>query len=432
MKTTSHPPESGKLSARRRNVLKGAGAAAAASLLPASFARAASGDTLKIGFVSPQSGPLAVFAQSDQFVMDQVKTATAGGLTVGGKSYKVEILYRDSQSSSNRASDVTSDLILNENVNLVLGASTPDTTIPVADQCELNGVPCITTDTPWQPYFFGRHGDPKKGFEWTYHFFWGLEDIIGTYTSMWSQAPTNKVVGGLWPNDSDGNAWASPKIGFPPVLAAQNFKLVDLGRFPLPNDNFSSFIDGFKKNNVEIVTGVLPPPDFANFWNEAGQQGLRPKIVTAAKATEFPAAIEAFGARADGLSVEVWWSPAYPFSSSLTGQSSAQLAAAFTAATGLAWTMPLGFRHALFEVAIDVLKRSASTDPAAIRAAIAATSLNTITGPINFAKGPVPNIAKTPLTGGQWRKGANGFDLVLVDNSQAPMVPVHDKLQLLS
>jgi branched-chain amino acid transport system substrate-binding protein len=79
-----------------------------------------------------------------------------------------------------------------------------------------------------------------------------------------------------------------------------------------------------------------------------------------------------------------------------------------------------------------VLRRSASTDPGAIRDAIKATNLKTVVGPINFTKGPVPNIAKTPLTGGQWRKGANGFDLVLVDNSQAAMVPVQDKLAILS
>ena len=62
---------------------------------------------------------------------------------------------------------------------------TPDTTNPVADQAEVNEVPCITTNCPWQPYFFGRNGDPKKGFTWTYHFFWGLEDVIASYLPMW-------------------------------------------------------------------------------------------------------------------------------------------------------------------------------------------------------------------------------------------------------
>ena len=72
-------------------------------------------------------------------------------------------------------------------------------------------MPCITTNCPWQPYFFGRNGDPKKGFTWTYHFFWGLEDVIASFLALWDGAPTNKVVGGLFPNDADGNAWGDPQ-----------------------------------------------------------------------------------------------------------------------------------------------------------------------------------------------------------------------------
>ncbi len=161
---------------RRRTMLKLAGAAALTPLA-APYARAASGSTLKIGFVSPQSGPLAVFAESDAFTIAQVKTALANGLQLAGKTYSVDVIYKDSESNSNRASDAAAELINNDNADLVLAASTPDTTIPVADQCELNGVPCVTTDTPWQPYFFGRKGDPTKGFDWTYHYFWGLEDM---------------------------------------------------------------------------------------------------------------------------------------------------------------------------------------------------------------------------------------------------------------
>ena len=91
----------------------------------------------------------------------------------------MEIISKDSQSSGNRAAEVASELILGDKVDLIVASSTPDTTNPVADQAEVNEVPCITTNCPWQPYFFGRKGDPAKGFTWTYHFFWGLEDVIG-------------------------------------------------------------------------------------------------------------------------------------------------------------------------------------------------------------------------------------------------------------
>jgi branched-chain amino acid transport system substrate-binding protein len=384
----------------------------------------------KIGYVSPQTGPLAIFAEPDKFTLDQMREALKDGITIEGTTYPVEIIYKDSQSNSNRASEVASELILKDKVDIVIAASTPATTNPVADQCELNGVPCVTTDTPWQPHFFGRGGDPKVGFEWTYHFFWGLEDIIGSYTNLWEQIPTNKVVGVLFPNDSDGNAWGDKDRGFPPVLKQKGFKVIDLGRYQSPSSDFSSYIYEFKKQGVEIVVGVIPPPDFANFWNQAGQQGFNPKIVTVAKASEFPIAIAPFGKRANNLSVEVWWSPNHPYSSSLTGQSSAQLASAYTKATGRQWSMPLGFKHALFEVAIDALKRSKGPgNPEAIRDAIATTNYKSIVGNVNFKTGPVPNISKTPLVSGQWRVKDKNLKLVIVENSQAKDIKVQGKLK---
>ncbi len=384
----------------------------------------------KIGYVSPQTGPLAIFAEPDEFTLKQVRESLKNGITINGNTYAVEIIYKDSQSNSNRASEVASELILKDKVDIVIAASTPATTNPVADQCELNGVPCITTDTPWQPHFFGRGGDPKEGFEWTYHFFWGLEDIIGSYTNLWEQIPTNKVVGVLFPNDSDGNAWGDKERGFPPVLKEKGFKVVDLGRYQSPSSDFSSYIYEFKKQGVEIVTGVIPPPDFANFWNQAGQQGFNPKIVTVAKASEFPMAIAPFGDRADKLSVEVWWSPEHPYSSGLTGQSSAQLASAYTKATGKQWSMPLGFKHALFEVAIDALKRSKGPgNPEAIRDAIAKTNYKSIVGNVNFKTGPVPNISKTPLVSGQWERKDKNLELIIVENSQAKDIAVQGKLK---
>src|SRR5262249_42358955 len=170
---------------------------------------------IKIGFVSPRTGPLAGFGEADPFVLDQVRGVLAKGLSVGDKTYQVQIIPKDSQSSASRASEVAAELILGDKVDLIVSSATPDTTNPVADQAEVNDVPCITTNCPWQPYFFGRKGDPKTGFKWTYHFFWGLEDVIGAFLALWDTAPTNKVVGGLFPNDADGNAWGDAQRGLP-------------------------------------------------------------------------------------------------------------------------------------------------------------------------------------------------------------------------
>lgn len=395
----------------------------------------ATGRPIKIGFVSPQTGPLAGFAEADAFVLDGVRTAIGAGVAVGGETHPLEIVEKDSQSSPDRAASVANDLVLQDAVDLVLVGSTPETVNPVADACELNGVPCLSTTAPWQTFVVGRGGDPTGGssFEWTYHFFWGLEDVIETFLDMWGQAETNRKAGGLWPNDGDGNAWSDPKLGFPAPLEKAGFALASPPKYTNGANDYSAQISAYKSFGAEIVTGVPQPPDFTNFYKQAVQQGFRPRIVSVGKALLFPSSVEALGTLGDGVSSEVWWSDRHPFTSSLTGQGCKEFAAAFESASGRQWTQPLGFSHALFEIAVDALKRAGTVeDKGKIRDAIKATNLDTIVGKVAWGSGPTPNVAKTPLVGGQWQKGSKyPYELALVTNTQVPEITPDRELKLI-
>jgi branched-chain amino acid transport system substrate-binding protein len=419
---------------RRRFIQSSAvvgGGMALATRLPRP-ARAQDG-TIRIGYVSPQTGPLAPFGEADSFVLGQMRALLADGLTIGESTYAVEIIDKDSQSNPNRAAEVAAELILDDEVDLMLVASTPETTNPVSDQCELNGVPCISTVAPWQPWFFTRGGNPEVPFQYTYHFFWGLEDVIAVFTNMWNKVETNRQVGGLFPNDGDGNAWGDPEIGFPPVLTAQGYTLTDPGRYQNLTDDFSSYIAAFKDAGCEVITGVMIPPDFTTFWTQAKQQGFTPKVASVGKAILFPVAVEALGDQGHNLSSEVWWTPSHPFGSSLTGQTAAELAAAFEEETGKQWTQPIGFVHALFEVAVAALQAAGGPgDPEALVAAVAGLKADTIVGPLDWTAGPVPNVAKTPLVGGQWRLtegGKHRYDIVITSNETAPEIPVGGEME---
>ena len=390
-------------------------------------------ETIKLGYVSPQSGPLFGFGEADRFVIEGVREALKDGLEIGGRSYAVEILVRDSQSNRRRAGEVARDLIGRDNVAVMLVSATPETTNPVADACEAAGTPCISTAAPYQPWYLARNPPPdpraRRPYRWTWHFFWGLEDIIGVFADMWGQVDNNQVLGGLWPNDSDGRAWGQ---GFPKVLRNQGYRIVDPGRYQGQTGSFADQIDQFKAAGVEIVTGVPLPPDFATFWKQAAERSYRPKIASIGKALLFPAFIQTMGT-ADGVSTEVWWSPRHPFKSSLTGASAGQLAEAYQRQTGRQWTQPLGFAHALFEVAASVLQRAGDVaDKQALADAIKATSLDTIVGRVDWtgAQADFPNVSRTPLVGGQWRRGETWpFELEIVSNNAYPDIPADSTLQ---
>src|SRR6266704_3572328 len=419
---TGQPREEAAMSRslnRRALIKTGFGALAAPAILNVIPVNAQS-RVIKIGHVSPRTGPIAPFGEADPYILEQIQKLVEKGISNGGRTYPVQIISKDSQSSTSRASEVAAELILRDKVDLIVAASTPDTTNPVADQAEVNEIPCVTTDCPWQPYFFGRKGDPAKGFNWTYHFFWGLEDVIGAFLALWNSASTNKIVGGLFPNDADGNAWGDAERGLPKPLAAAGYRLIDPGRYQPVNNDFTSQISAFKTAGAEIVTGNMIPPDFATFWSQAAQLCFRPKIVTIGKALLFPSVINSLGARGNGLTTEIWWSPNHPFKSGLTGQSARELTDAYTRATQRPWTQPIGFKHALFEVAVDVLKRARNLgDPKSILDAVTATNYNSIVGPVRWAGGPVKNVSKTPLVSGQWQRKGNAFDLVITQNETA-------------
>jgi branched-chain amino acid transport system substrate-binding protein len=431
----------------RRRFLKttaAVGAVAAATPLFAPVVRAANAK-IKLGYVTPKTGPLAAFAQSDDFNLKLFAEAVKDGIKGAGGTYDVEVLLRDSQSDPNRAAEVAKELIVSDEIDMMLTAATPETVNPVSTQCEIEEMPCVSTNCPWQPYFIGRQADPAGGppawkpFNYTFHYFWGLEDIIAVFTGMWNQLDTNKKVGGLFPNDADGNAWGDPVNGVPPAFTKAGYETTDPGRYQNLTDDFSAQITAFKNAGDEIVTGVVLPPDFTTFRNQSVQQGFKPKAITVGKAILFPESVEVLGPLGHNLSSEVWWSANHPFKSSLTGQSAAELAKAFEEEAKRQWTQPIGFVHSLFEVATDIIKRATDAkDPNALLAAITATNIDTIVGPIKWDGANLPpfaakNVAKTPLVGGQWRRKDDGkFDLVIVDNQNAPQIPAGGKMEAIT
>ena len=133
----------------RRNFLKTSAATGLALAGSGVAAPAiAKGAKLRVGYVSPQTGPLAGFAESDAYNIKAFLGSDAG------KNF--EAIAKDSQSNPNRAAEVAKELIVRDKVDLMLVASTPETTNPVSTQCEIEEVPCISTVAPWQPWFIGR------------------------------------------------------------------------------------------------------------------------------------------------------------------------------------------------------------------------------------------------------------------------------------
>jgi branched-chain amino acid transport system substrate-binding protein len=81
---------------------------------------------------------------------------------------------------------------------------------------------------------------------------------------------------------------------------------------------------------------------------------------------------------------------------------------------------------------VAALKASGNPkDAAAVASAIGNLKGTAITGDYDFTSGPVPHVSQVPELLAQWRPGSGSYQLVVIDNSLLPAVPVAGSLQLL-
>jgi|SRR5450631_1376205 len=390
----------------------------------------ATAGTITIGFVSPRTGPAAGFGEPDGYVLSLARKAFANGLSIGGKQYSVTIVDKDSQSDPARSATVAHDLINSSNVDLMLTTSTPETVNPVSDASEAAGVPCVSTVVPWEAWYFGRGAKPGQPspFKYTYHFCFGVQQFDNAYTHLWPQVPTNMKVGVMWPNDADGNAI---RAALGPLLTTAGYTIVDPGAYTDGTNDYSSQIAKFKSENCEIFNTFPIPPDFATFWQQAAQQGYKPKIAQIAKTGLFPSQVQSLGAIGVNLAGGAYWTPTFPYKSPLTGVTSKQLGDGYQSTIGKQWNQQLGPSLALFDVAAAVLTASGNPkDKKAVAKAMGSLSVDTPVGHLDWSKGPVANVVATPILGGQWVAGSGAYplDFVLCENSSDANVPVAAKL----
>ena len=171
-------PDGGGVS--RRGLFRAAGVGAAVvgggSLLEAcsssikgasaggSTASAASGKSITIGWIHPLTGDLAGFGAPDNWVISQIKETSPykNGFKIGGSTYDVTIKSYDSQSSVTKAGDLAKQAIQQDNVDLLLASSTPETVNAVASQAETLGTPLVCANIPWEPWYINLGGNPQK------------------------------------------------------------------------------------------------------------------------------------------------------------------------------------------------------------------------------------------------------------------------------
>lgn len=412
----------------KRSVLLSA--VAALSLLGIDAASAAEDCVVKVGRIVPMTGPLLDMGRETPWLDDNKLKAVndAGGLKVGDRNCKIEYKIYDSKGTSSGSGQAATQAILDDKVDVIMAQGTPDTTNAPSDLCERYKVPCILSNTPVEAWLYGPDGKPKT-FESSFMFFFSVPDLVTNHIGMIKALPGefNGTIGYLYPNDPDGVVFASL---FDPAFKKEGWTAVDPGRFGQGLPDFSAIINQFKRARVEVVTGVMAPPDLQSYLQQAAQLGFKPKMYIIDKGTGYPEPMKVLGDFGiDILSVN-FWSPAFPGKSKFGGYDGQGLVDAYQSQNaGKLYSPPLAWSDASYDVLFDALQRAGTTDKAALIKAIGETDIDSVVGHIKFND---QHYSVAPLGGAQWRRDEKTGELVKenVFNAVYPDVKVTAPMRL--
>jgi branched-chain amino acid transport system substrate-binding protein len=399
---------------------------------------AETGREVKVGVISPVTGAYAVFAIADKWGVGLIDKHLGDTLVLGdGMKHKVSWLIRDTQSDSNRAAQVTGDLIQNDKADLLVVGGGPDTSLPAAEVAENMGCPLLACQTPWQAWIFGRKKTLDTVEKWVFLAAFGIEQCTNSAVQIFNTLSTNKVASILLQNTIDGNTWLTPGLGITDTLKAGGYTVAPFSQFNMGTEDFTSLISGYTKAGAEVHFGSNPGKDFSVWWQQALQQRYHPRAVIEIVGIGSYEDQVALGDAAFGLILGFGWHASFPWADAqISGMTAQQLADDYEAYTNSRWA-GLVDGHSRLGWAVDVLKRTKSFDTKdAVVDAIKTTNTNLITGPIDMTSpvtGPTglhvtPNIYKHAWGMAQLEKSAPGskwkVDMPLVAALDAPGVKV--------
>jgi len=378
-----------------------------------------------VGYVAPFTGPLGFFTEQFDWSSKQCLDAinADGGIYIEayGKKLPVRIITADTESDPNKASEVATNLVLNNNLDFLIGAWTPDTSIPVSAVAERYQIPALMENSPAEAWFTGGP------YEWSAAMMFYNGIIVDAFTkalvNFESAHPTNKKVGFVFDSGTDGLMFAD---SYGKALPTAGFTVFDPGRFPETTNDYTSIINQLKSEDCDTVIANMLTPAFMTFWGQCQQLGYIPKVMQIGRGMEFMSAVAALGqTEGNGIMSETLWDRAVPYKSTLLNMTASDLCDKYEAATGKPYSYCLGNDVTIFEILNDTLSRCKDLNRDTVMAALLATNIDTVGGHMQFDENrvaPLPGFIIQWVTGQKWE-----YEPVVVA-STVPGVPVQDPI----
>jgi len=355
-------------------------ACAAVAAAPFVLATSASAqETIRFGAPLPLTGALAPEALKQQqgYNLWAEQVNKAGGIDVGGKKMKVEIVYTDYQSNTPRAVQAAEQLITQEKVNFLFSPFGSGAAKAASTVSEKYRMPTIaSTASSSQVY--------DQGYKYLFGTFTPNDTLTTPLTQIVSQkAPQVKRVAIIARNDL-----------FPLAIAQEMEKsakkhgmdVVMFEKYAINTMDHSSALAQVKAANADWIFATGYINDLVLIRKQMSDQRIGAPVVTMIAGPAYQEFIDAAGAGAENISSAAWWHPAVRYQGKDifgTADNYVKLFREKYNATPDYAQASSSVSGALFQMAIE---KAGSLDREKVRDALADMNVMTFWGPVHFGK----------------------------------------------
>ncbi len=329
--------------------------------------------TVKIGNVEPLSGPSASVGvqgkQAREMAIEEINAA--GGIkSLGGA--KLELVYADSKSDPTVGVTETERLINTEKVNLMTGCWNSAVTYPATQVAERYGIPFVVPVAV-------RDTITERGFKNVFRIAakdsWWVRDQFRFLKDMQEETGVKlQKIAFVFENGDWGTGFAEK---WRELAKKDGYEVVLDEPYPSTATDLTPVVTKLKAAKPDIVMLVSNAADAILLTNTMAEMQVKPKVVLASGGGHAdPKFLENTDTNALGIFDEVEWN------TDVNKPAAKPANEKFKKKYGYDMTGESVDAYVAMYVVADALERAASTDPAKIRDALAATNLTTGPGMI--------------------------------------------------
>jgi branched-chain amino acid transport system substrate-binding protein len=351
---------------------------------------AAAEDVIRFGAPLPLTGPLAPegIKQQQGYDLWAEQTNKAGGISVAGKKYKVEIVYADYQSNTPRAVQTTEQMITQDNINFLFGAFGSGAAKAASTVSEKYKVPTIAAAASSSQVY-------DQGYKYLFGTFTPNDTLTTPLTEIIkSKAPDVKKVAILARNDLFPLAIAQE---MEKSAKANGLEVVYFEKYAIGTLDFSATLSQMKSLAPQwiFVTGYIN--DLLLVRKQMVDQEIKAPVVTMIAGPAYQDFIESAGQSAENITSASWWHPAERYDGKDIFGTTENFVKLFREKYnsepdyGQASAAVCG---ALFQMAIE---RAGSLDRDKVRDELAKLDVVTFWGPVKFGPNGQINSLEPPV-----------------------------------